>query len=105
MRKEDYGHIRREAYLKPSPDTLREDNHVLKMIGMTLTEYRFRFNDVSRMTEEEIEICVKYHPHSTLLNPVFQQTFTAVSSQESSRPHVANVTSSNQLLESSDIVL
>ena len=77
MRKEDYGHIRREAYLKPSPDTLGEDDHVLKMAGMTLTEYRFRFNDVSRMTEEEIEICVKYHPHATLLNPVFQRTFTS----------------------------
>ena len=61
------GPRKRTYFLKPHPDTLSEDDNIIKKNEVNLETYSINFNDVAKITDSDREMCDKYHPHQELL--------------------------------------
>ncbi|XP_074641250.1 uncharacterized protein LOC141899000 [Tubulanus polymorphus] len=62
------GRRRKQVFYKPEPSALSENNHYLHRGNVTLDEYRAKFLDLTKTTQQLLDHCLANHPHSELLN-------------------------------------
>lgn len=72
--------MKRDIFLRPSPDSLTEGDSLLRHGEIELAEYINNFNNVAGMTEHEKAVCIQHHPHPDslpLAAPILDSPSTA----------------------------
>ena len=54
--------LQRDAFFKPAPDTLEENNPFLASAQISKVFYSKNYRDISQLTEEEIKLMCAIHP-------------------------------------------
>ena len=70
------GSRKKTYFMKPHPDTLSENDSVIKRNSINLDQYSINFNDDSKLTQSDKDMCANHHPHYELIMNSFANEAT-----------------------------
>ena len=70
----DFGRLQKGS--RTHPDTLSENGAIIRRNSVSLEQYSVNFNDESKLTQTDKDMCANYHPHYDLIMNSFANEST-----------------------------